>query len=57
LYVQGTGYFTKGLTANRVFNAVFNDYAECRKTLKNVTAGHSVIDNSDGTLSLATKRL
>lgn len=44
------------LIANKVFNAVFNDYAEYRKTI-NLTPGHIVVDNDDGTLSCTTERL
>ena len=46
------GYFQ----ANKVFNAVFNDYAEYRQTI-DLTPGHCVIDNDDGSLSCTTERL
>ena len=41
---------------SKVFKAVFNDYAEFRQTI-NLTPGHIVIDNDDGSLSCTTKRL
>lgn len=40
----------------RVFNAVFNDYAECRSTI-NLAPGHVVIDQDDGSLACSTTRL
>ena len=42
--------------ADRVYNAVFNDYAECRPTIS-LSPGHVVLDNDDGTLSCSSKRL
>lgn len=56
LICSGAGYFAKNLTASRVFNAVFNDYAECRTTI-NLTPGHVVIDQDDGSLACSSKRL
>ena len=56
LQVNGAGYFTKSLLAARVYNAVFNDYAECRTTI-NLDPGHAVIDMDDGSLKCTTKRL
>ena len=53
---SGAGYFAKNLTASRVFNAVFNDYAECRTTI-NLTPGHVVIDQDNGSLACSSKRL
>lgn len=44
------------LTATRVFNAVFNDYAEYRATI-DLTPGHVVIDQDDGSLACSFKRL
>ena len=52
----GAGYFSRNLTANRIFNAVFNDYAECRQTI-GLEPGRVVIDNDDGSLSCANQRL
>ena len=56
LVVSGSGYFGYNLTASKVFNAVFNDYAECRTTI-DLTPGHVVIDNDDGSLTCSSKRL
>ena len=47
-----TGY----LTATRVYKAVFNDYAEYRQTI-DLSPGHIVVDNDDGSLSCTTERL
>lgn len=55
-YANGNGYFAGNLSANKVFKAVFNDYAEYRPTI-NLEPGRVVIDNDDGTLSCADKRL
>lgn len=44
------------LSANRVYGSVFNDYAEYRNTVI-ANPGRVVIENGDGSLSLATKRL
>lgn len=46
------GYFY----ATRVYNAVFNDYAEYRTTI-NATPGHVVIDQDDGSLVCTIARL
>lgn len=45
------------LTATTVANAVWNDYAEMRKTNSEVKFGQCVIDNDDGSLSIANARL
>jgi hypothetical protein len=42
--------------AKRVYAAVFNDYAECRKTI-DLEPGRVVVDNDDGSLSCANTRL
>ena len=52
----GAGIFDKNLSAARVFNAIFNDYAECRTTI-DLEPGHAVKDNDDGSLSCADARL
>lgn len=52
----GAGYFGRNLTAAKVFNAVFNDYAEYRTTI-NLTPGHVVVDQDDGSLACSTARL
>ena len=41
---------------NKVYGAVFNDYAEYRTTI-NLEAGRVVIDNDDGSLSCSSSRL
>ena len=56
LYSQGGAYFTKNVYGARVFNAVFNDYAEYRTTI-NLEPGRVVIDNDDGSLSCSSQRL
>lgn len=45
------------LNVSGVTGAVWNDYAEFRKTNKEVKAGQVVIDNDDGSLSITNKRL
>ena len=52
----GAGYFGRNLTAAKVFNAVFNDYAEYRTTI-NLAPGHVVIDQDDGSLACSSARL
>lgn len=44
-----------GLAANKLFGAVYNDYAEYRSAI--AKPGQCVIENGDGTLSPSTKRL
>jgi len=56
IHCLGGAYFAKNLSAMRVFNAVFNDYAECRTTI-DLAPGHVVIDNDDGSLSCSSARL
>ena len=53
---SGGAYFAKNVSALRVYNAVFNDYAEYRTTI-DAEAGRIVVDNDDGSLSLSLKRL
>ena len=43
--------------ANKVYGAVWNDYAECRESNEFIDAGRVVKENGDGTLSLADGRL
>lgn len=57
LHVVGNGLFDGNLSANKVFNAVYNDYAEYRTTLKDVKPGQCVYDNDDGSLSISDKFL
>lgn len=59
----GASIYTKGgicaeynIWAKRVFNAVFNDYAEYRTTI-DLTPGHVVIDKDDGSLVCTSARL
>lgn len=47
---------SKNIMAKRVYAAVFNDYAECRKTI-DLEPGRVVVDNDDGSLSCANMRL
>ena len=42
---------------SQVYGAVYNDYAEYRKTVKNVKPGQIVVENGDGTQQISTKRL
>lgn len=44
------------IKGSRVYNAVFNDYAECRKTI-DLEPGRVVVDNDDGSLSCSSQRL
>lgn len=52
MIITDAGY----LTAVRVYNAVFNDYAECRTTI-DLTPGHVVVDQDDGSLACSSARL
>ena len=52
----GAGYFGKNLSAQKVFNAVYNDYAEYRQTIK-LMPGHVVIDCDNGSLKCSEQRL
>lgn len=54
LYVGSTN--NQNISASRVYNAVFNDYAECRKTI-DLEPGRVVQDNDDGSLSCVSQRL
>lgn len=56
IHTEGGIYAEKNIYAERVFNAVFNDYAEYRTTI-DAEAGRIVVDNDDGSLSLSSKRL
>lgn len=56
LRVNGNGYFDGNLKGNKVFSAVFNDYAEYRTTI-DLEPGRVVVDNDDGTLSCSSQRL
>ena len=59
-------YFQIGVTSGgalrsysnaKIYGAVWNDYAEYRYTNQAAVPGSCVVDNTDGTLSLSTKRL
>ena len=50
------GTYPINFWASKVFKAVFNDYAEYRQTI-DLTPGHIVIDNDDGSLSCSSQRL
>ena len=52
----GGAYFGKNVSALRVYNAVFNDYAEYRTTI-DLEPGRVVVDCDDGSLSCASRRL
>ena len=56
IYTQGGICAEYNIWARRVFNAVFNDYAEYRTTI-NLTPGHVVIDQDNGSLICSSKRL
>ncbi len=56
IYTQGGIYAVNNIYGERMFNAVFNDYAEYRTTI-NLTPGHVVIDQDDGSLICSTARL
>lgn len=43
--------------ANKVYGAVWNDYAECRESNEFIDAGYVVKENGDDTLSIADGRL
>ena len=66
----GTFYFASGhgssassligdatIRAGKVYGAVWNDYAEYRKTTTEIEPGRVVIENGDDTLSLCQERL
>lgn len=53
---SGGIYAAQNIYGQRVFNAVFNDYAECRTTI-DLEPGRVVIDQDDGALTCATARL
>lgn len=55
-YRTNTLYCDKNFSASKIYNAVFNDYAECRKTI-DLEAGRVIQDNDDGSLSCTSQRL
>lgn len=57
-YLPITGGTVKGnITANAVYGAVWNDYAEYRQTIKNIKPGMVVIEQGDGSMKPSTDRL
>ena len=56
IYTKGGIAAEKNIWAAKVFNAVFNDYAECRKSTI-ISAGYVVIDQDDGTMIPSNERL
>lgn len=56
--VQTITFSSNGdIQANKVYGAVWNDYAECRTSKKKIPAGRVVVEVGDDTLALATERL
>lgn len=45
------------LTAGKVFNAVFNDYAEYRASVEDIQPGRTVYEVGDGTVKMTTERM
>lgn len=56
VYTAGGICAAQNIYGLRVFNAVFNDYAEYRTTIK-LDPGHVVVDQDDGSLVCASRRL
>ena len=52
IYTVGGICAEKNIWAKRVFNAVFNDYAEYRKTCEGVKPGQCVYEKDDGSLAI-----
>ena len=53
----GSTYAADGIVkASKVYNAVWNDYAECRK-VETLEPGRCVAETESGTMALTTKRL
>lgn len=57
LQISSDGATKKTETDALVYGAVWNDYAELRKTNKEAQPGQCVVDNDDGSLSITDKRL
>lgn len=45
------------ITGNKVYGAVWNDYAEFRQATEDIEPGRVVCENGDDTVSLSTKRM
>lgn len=56
IYTHGGIYAMNNIYGERIFNAVFNDYAEYRSTI-NLIPGCVVIDQDDGSLACSSARL
>ena len=56
LIVKGGVHVAKQLYASKVYNAVWNDYAECRKA-ETLEPGRVVIEDASGEMKLSSKRL
>jgi len=57
LYISANGTTKKTETDALIYGAVWNDYAELRKTNKEAQPGQCVVDNDDGSLNITDKRL
>lgn len=57
LYISADGATKKTETDALIYGAVWNDYAELRKTNKEAQPGQCVVDNDDGSLNITDKRL
>lgn len=55
--VQGTLTKLCYINTNGIYGAVWNDYAEFRKTVSDAKPGQIVTENGDGTQRITTKRL
>lgn len=56
LIVKGGVHVAKQLYASKVYNAVWNDYAECRKA-ETLEPGRVVIEDASGKMKLSSERL
>ena len=56
VFVFGTSTAMAEVKASKVYNAIWNDYAECRKA-DTVEPGYCVIETSSGIMTKSTKRL
>ena len=56
LIVKGGVHIAKQLYASKVYNAVWNDYAECRKA-EILEPGRVVIEDASGEMKLSSERL
>lgn len=54
---EGAAAVYVDLTNKVLYGAAWNDYAEYRRAAESLKPGNVIIDNDDGTVSLATKRL